>query len=125
MARLRKLRAACICHQQRRHAIPKKGNKGKGPLDPSGKTGTSLTSTVALRFYMTITPANIVRLARVLPHVRPLARRAKKRDVEDAVPYEAQTDFSAVGAGVLDSPISVCCPGSGASVSEANPRTAR
>ena len=48
----------------------------------------------------------------------------KKRDVEDAVPYEAQTDFSAVGAGVPDSPMPVCRPSSGASSSQAPYRLA-
>ena len=86
--------------------------------------GKLLASIVALRFHMAITPASIVRLARFLPHIRPLARRAKKRNVEDAVPYEAQTDFSAVGAGVPDSPMPVCRPSSGASSSQAPYRLA-
>ena len=55
-----------------------KDDQRKHPLDSSGKMGKLLASIVALRFHMAITPASIVRLARFLPHIRPLARRAKK-----------------------------------------------
>ena len=37
MARLRKLRTACICHRQRRRAIPKKDDQSMSPLDSSPK----------------------------------------------------------------------------------------
>ena len=54
--------------------MPKKGNKGKFPLDLSGAIGKLLPSQVALRIKLVITPAFSVRFVRFLPHVRPLAR---------------------------------------------------
>ncbi len=34
---------------KKRFLMPKKGNKGKTPLDPSGRMGKSLPTTVALK----------------------------------------------------------------------------
>ena len=59
--------------------MPKKGNKGRDPLDPSGRMGDMPAATVALRQKPGITPADILRIVRCRPNVRTLARRSKGR----------------------------------------------
>ena len=53
----------------------KERHKGKDPLDSSGKKGKLMAATVALRRRLGVTPADMERIERCRPNVRPLARR--------------------------------------------------